>query len=192
MSRAIRTLHLAGEVAQALATEGASVAVIGALALAAHGYSRRTGDFDLATATDPFTVLRRVRDAFAARGLTVELREPDMEDPLGGVLVVEAPLTSPIEVVNFLNPYAPSRGRIGIAAVKTATPLQEGGLPVVDLPHLVALKLYAGGRKSELDVLEVLARNPAADLAVIRELCERFKLGDEWRRMESMLGDPQP
>ena len=57
---------------------------------------------------------------------------------------------------------------------------------------LIALKLYAGGRKSELDVLEVLACNPEADLSVIRELCERFRLGDEWRRIESLLGDPAP
>lgn len=186
-SRAARTLGLAGEVAKAMEAEGAKIAVIGALALAAHGYSRRTGDFDLATATDPFGVLRRVRDALRGRGLDVELREPDMDDPLGGVLIVKAPLTSPVEVVNFLNPYAPSRGRVGIAAVETATPLQTGGLPVVNLPHLVALKLYAGGRKSELDVLEVLARNPKADLAVIGELCERFRLGDEWRRIETTL-----
>lgn len=167
------------------------MAVIGAMALAAHGYSRRTGDFDLATTTDPFSVLRRVRDALAARGLEVELREPDMDDPLGGVLVVRGAEAKPVEVVNFLNPHAPSRGRIGIAAVNTAVPLQEGGLPVVDLPHLVALKLYAGGRKNELDVLELLARNPDADLSAIRELCARFRLADEWQRLEQILGEPE-
>ena len=59
---------------------------------------------------------------------------------------------------------------------------------MVDLPHLVALKLYAGGRKNEVDILEVLDRNPEASLPAIRDLCERFKLGEEWRRIELLLG----
>ena len=109
-----------------------------------------------------------------------------MEDPLGGVLVVEAEGASPVEVVNFLNPFAPRRGRLGIEAVNTATPFEEGALPVVDLPHLIALKLYAGGRKSELDVLEVLACNPDTDLAAVRQMCERFGLAEEWRRIETL------
>lgn len=56
-------------------------------------------------------------------------------------------------------------------------------LPVVDLPHLIALKLYAGGRKSELDVLELLARNPAASRDEIVETCARFGLGDALARL---------
>jgi len=190
MSSGARTVQLAETVVAALHGEGAAVAVIGAMALAAYGYGRRTRDFDLVTTTDPFTVLRRVRDTLAARGLKVELGEPDAEDRLGGVLVVQAAGANPVEVVNFLNPYSPSRGRLGIDAVKTAVSLREGGLPVVDLPHLVALKLYAGGRKNEVDVLEVLERNPEANRAEIGDLCERFGLGEEWRRIEGLLGAP--
>jgi hypothetical protein len=52
--------------------------------------------------------------------------------------------------------------------------IRLGSLAVVDLPHLVALKLYAGGRKSMVDVLELLDRNPDADRARIRDLCARF------------------
>lgn len=187
MSSAARSIQIAETVAAMLQAEGAKVAVIGAMALAAHGYVRRTKDFDLATSTDPFTVLRRVRDTLAARGLEVELREPDSDDPLGGVLVVREKGARPVEVVNFLNPHSPSRGRIGLDAVKTASPMQVGGLPVVDLAHLVALKLYAGGRKNELDVLEVLERNPESSRAAVGELCERFKLGEEWRQIQRSL-----
>src|SRR5579883_602911 len=39
-----------------------------------------------------------------------------------------------------------------------------GSLSVVDLAHLVALKLYAGGPKGKLDVIELLSRNPEADV----------------------------
>lgn len=187
MTSADRTLEAAEEVARALAGEGAPVAIIGAMALAAHGYVRRTRDFDLGTATDPFGALRRVRQALAKRGFQATLREPDADDPLGGVLVVRPRGGSPIEVVNFLNPFSPSRGKVGIEAVQSARPLQEGGLPVVGLPHLVALKLYAGGRKSELDVLELLSCNPEADREAIREVCERFRLGEEWGRVARQL-----
>ncbi len=41
-------------------------------------------------------------------------------------------------------------------------------------------------------VTEVLDRNPEASLPAIRDLCERFKLGDEWRRIESLLGEAPP
>lgn len=45
---------------------------------------------------------------------------------------------------------------------------------------------------NEVDILEVLERNPEASRPAIRDLCERFKLGDEWRRIESLLGDAPP
>ena len=45
------------------------------------------------------------------------------------------------------------------------------------LPHLVALKLYAGGLKSRSDIVELLAFNPTADIARIRGLCEKWRLG---------------
>jgi hypothetical protein len=54
------------------------------------------------------------------------------------------------------------------------------GLAVVDLAHLIALKLYAGGPKSMLDVTELLARNPDAHRNAIRAVCERFGLAQEW------------
>jgi hypothetical protein len=41
----------------------------------------------------------------------------------------------------------------------------------------VALKLYAGGAKSKLDVVEILERNPAVSTDAVRDLCARFGLG---------------
>ena len=59
------------------------------------------------------------------------------------------------------------------------------GLPVVDVPHLVALKLLAGSRKDELDVLELLGANPELPLGPVHEVCRRHRLG---RRLENLLG----
>jgi hypothetical protein len=40
----------------------------------------------------------------------------------------------------------------------------------------VALKLYAGGLASKADILELLLRNPKADLESVRGTCLRFRL----------------
>jgi hypothetical protein len=64
-------------------------------------------------------------------------------------------------------------------ALRTATATLRPGsrLKLVPLPQLVALKLYAGGLKSEADVLELLARNPEADLDEMRKVCKRYQVG---------------
>ncbi len=152
-----RTLALAAEVAAALKGRGVSSAVIGAVALAVRGYPRATEDVDLATVTDPRTVLLEVARELQARGYEADLAMPDAEDARGGVLTVRAPDADPVQVVNYFNPWT---GWVpaGKQAVETAEQGVLPGLAVVDAPHLVALKLYAGGRKSELDILELFDR----------------------------------
>lgn len=44
------------------------------------------------------------------------------------------------------------------------------------LAQLVALKLYAGGLGSKADIVELLRRNPEADLDAIRAACRRYRL----------------
>ncbi len=187
-SGADRTLEMAARVARILEELGVASALIGAAALAAHGYPRSTADLDLGVATDPFSTLPS-----ALRRIVEELRveatlvTPDADDPLGGVLTVTGEGIEPIQVVNFVNPLG-SRPNPGIEAISTAVDglIHGTRLRVVDLPHLVALKLYAGGRKSTLDVLELLERNPAADRGEIGRVCARFTLSKEW---EAILSD---
>ena len=64
----------------------------------------------------------------------------------------------------------------GIAVADTV--VRPGStLRIVPLPHLVALKLYAGGAKSRADIVELLSRNPEVDTAAIRALCRGWRLG---------------
>jgi hypothetical protein len=49
-------------------------------------------------------------------------------------------------------------------------------LLLVPLAQLVALKLYAGGTSSKSDIIELLRRNPEADLDAIRDTCRRYRL----------------
>jgi hypothetical protein len=55
-----RTLAVAASLAGWIAAEGARSAIIGAAALAAHGYARSTRDVDLATELDPAIQMREL------------------------------------------------------------------------------------------------------------------------------------
>src|SRR5579871_6837329 len=99
-----RTLQVAERVRKILWEHGVESAVIGAMALAVHGYPRATEHFDLGTHADPFQVLPVVVAQLEREGYRAVLRQPDAGDPVGGVVDVEGEDFDPIQVVNFLNP----------------------------------------------------------------------------------------
>lgn len=165
-------IRAAEEIARILETQGVGAVVIGAVALAAHGYVRLTEDLDLGVNTDLDT-LRRVVETLRASRFDVELREADGQDPLGGVVDVRGSFGL-VQIVNYGGRF-PAVIDAGVAAAETV--IRPGSnLRIVPLPHLVALKLYAGGTKSRADIVELLAHNPDADLTAIRDLCRRWRL----------------
>ena len=83
-------IRAAEEVAEILESRGVGAVVIGAVALAAHGYVRFTEDLDLGVNTDLGT-LSRVAEALQTAGFEVQVWEPDGADPLGGVVDVRGP-----------------------------------------------------------------------------------------------------
>lgn len=173
-------LALAERVASLASELGMATAVIGAAALAAHNYVRGTADVDLAMAVDPFRDLLRLRERLSAEGLHTELELPDADDVLGGVLRVRLQVDDDdsVEVVNFENPLRPASNP-GREAVATAEPLGWSTvLRCVRVPQLIALKLFAGGRRHQADVVELLRRNPGADRAQIRDVCARYGAAD--------------
>jgi hypothetical protein len=189
-------LLAAERVAGILEQMGVEAVVIGALALAAHGYPRSTDDLDLAIGVDPKELAEIARELQAA-GFSADVNPPDEADPLGGVVRVRAEGVDLIELVNFKNPPGggfpaliemATREAVAVALrPRMATdPGKPSALRVVTLPHLVLFKLYAGGPKSKTDVLELLSRNPGADLETIRELARRFRMG---RRLDAWLRD---
>jgi hypothetical protein len=166
-------LYAAEHVMRILETHRVDAVVIGAVALAAHGYVRLTQDLDLGVTADIET-LRVVASALRAAGYHAELREPDRQDPLGGVIDITGTFGS-LQIVSFAARFP----AVIEDALRTATEAVRPGsrLRIVPLPQLVALKLYAGGLKSKADVLELLARNPGANLDEIRKICRRYRVG---------------
>lgn len=182
-SRALRSFEVARRVFERLARMNLDSAVIGSVALAVHGYVRATRDLDLGVAA---LTLREIRDAaeiLRQDGFRVRLDEPAPDDALGGVVTVEGDDFDPIQIVNLTAPGG-RHGRLAREAIASAQPVPELGVRVVEVPHLVALKLLAGLRKDELDVLELLSANPEMPLALILEVCRRHRLG---KRLEILL-----
>ncbi len=181
--RAARSLEVARKAFELLAANEIDSAIIGSIALAVHGYVRATRDLDLGVAVLTFGVLQRIADALQKDGFEVHVGEPAPDDDLGGVVTVAGADFDPVQIVNLRAPGG-RHGKLARDALASAQHVRELRLPVVDVPHLVALKLVAGGRKDEVDILELLEANPEIPLDAVIEVCKRYRLGT---RLENLL-----
>jgi hypothetical protein len=182
--RALKSFEVARAAARALTREGVGSAIIGSVALAIHGYVRATRDLDLGVTVLAFDSLQRVADRLRSQGYDVEVSAPAPDDPIGGVVNVSGHDFDTIQIVNLRAPGGRHEA-LGREAIETARHIKELDLPVVDLPHLVALKLAADSRKDELDVLELLSANPELPLEELRALCGRYRLKARLERLLS-------
>jgi hypothetical protein len=187
---AAETLRVAERVGEILHRQQIEAVVIGAMALAVHGYPRLTKDFDLAIGVLPGE-LQRIAEALREEGWSVEVHTPDANDPLGGVIDVRAPGAALVQIVNFDNSPAGGFPRLAREACLSAVPLApDSALKVVSLFSLVAFKLYAGGHKSAHDILELLDRNPSTDLDALRAFCQSLRLGQQLERVLDLAKQP--
>lgn len=172
MSDAEANLRAAERVASLLVENGVPAVVIGAVALAAYRYVRHTEDIDLGVDAD-LPQMRKLAVALRDEGFVVDFHEPDGDDPLGGVIDVSGPFGL-VQVVSFANRF-PAVIRDALAGEDVR--IRSGSeLRLVPIAQLVALKLYAGGSQSKSDIVELLRRNPEADLEAIRTTCRRYRL----------------
>lgn len=172
MSDSESNLRAAERVASILSGNNVPALVIGAVALAAHRYVRHTEDIDLGVDAD-LPQMRSLAAALRDNGFVVDFHEPDGDDPLGGVIDVSGPFGL-VQVVSFAGRF-PAAIRDALAGDDVR--IRSGSeLRLIPIPQLVALKLYAGGSRSKADIVELLRRNPEADLNEIRETCRRYHL----------------
>ena len=146
------TRSLLQSVSDLLRARGIPHALIGAAALAVHGVARSTYDLDL-MATDPRTLAAETWDRLAGSGTAhVDIRRGDADDPLAGIVRIEAAGERVVDVVV-------GRFTWQAEAIAAAEPVRiEGGLiPVVTVADLILLKLYAGGTQDAWDIDQLLA-----------------------------------
>lgn len=144
------------DIAADLAARGVACAVIGAAALAARGVARSTYDLDV------LVVDLRVLDktwwsTWHARGVQVDVRRGDVDDPLAGVVRIGTPGQRPVDIIVGRHAWQ-------ARAVQRAD-RPDAGVPVVTAVDLVLLKLYAGGTQDDWDIRALLALPSGEDLA---------------------------
>ena len=128
--------------------------------------------------------IRSLVDSLSAEGYNVEFHEPDENDPLGGVIDVSGPFGL-VQLISFEGRF-PAVIRDALAGEDLR--IRPGSmLRIMPIPQLVALKLYAGGWKSHADIVELLRRNPEADVDAIRKTCRKYRL----RGLAQVLKDLQ-
>lgn len=172
MSNAESNIEAAERIVGLLRNHGVHAVLIGAIALAAHHYVRQTVDIDLGVDADLKT-MRKIAACLESEHYKVAFREPDSDDPLGGVIDVSGPFGL-VQIISFADRFPIV---IHDALAGEDIRIRPGSdLRLVPIPQLVALKLYAGGYQSRADIIELLRRNPAVDLDEIRATCRRYRL----------------
>lgn len=139
------------EVLDILERRGAPTALIGAVALAAHGIVRATLDYDLLV-LDRGTLEAATWTGLADAGAVVEIRRGDSEDPLAGVVRISRQAEAPVDVVVGKQAFLEE-----ILARRRELVVRGRTVPVVVGADLVLLKVFAGGPQDLLDVGTLLS-----------------------------------
>lgn len=140
-------MTLLDRVSALLEQAGIPHALIGAAALAAAGVARSTFDVDLLV-LDASVLRDAAWDPLRADGASIEIRRGDDDDPLKGVVRVEAADERPVDVVVGRHAW---QSRVLDRALRPDT-----GPPVAAPRDVILLKLYAGGSQDLWDVRELL------------------------------------
>ena len=173
-------MNAAAKVIHYLERHGVAAALIGGVALGAHGLARATLDTDILVA-DEGVLDPRFWSTFTDLGVA-EIRRGDADDPLLGIVRFAA-TDEPVDVIV-------GRGAWIVPVLQRQFRIEAGGysLPVVDRADLVLLKLFAAGPQDLLDVRLLLEADegdlhrtveqrlpaaPAAALAAWRKVVAR-------------------
>lgn len=153
-------MSLLSPVTAVLDAAGIPHALIGAAALAVYGVNRSTLDLDL-FATSPACLDPDLWKSLPSPA-EVDIRRGDLTDPLAGVVRFRAPGAQPIDLV--VGKLIWQR-----ELIEQAVSIGNGP-PVVRLPDLILLKLYAGGPQDAWDIQQLLERTDRAE--ILREVEE--------------------
>jgi hypothetical protein len=139
-------MSLLPRIRETLDAAGIPYAMIGALALAAHGVNRASVDIDLLT-VDLSCLKPDLWSDLESQGIKVQVRKGDLTDPLAGVVRFGAPGETPVDVVV-------GKFRWQRKILERAEPVDQ--MPFVRAADLILLKLYAGGPQDAWDIQQLL------------------------------------
>jgi hypothetical protein len=149
-------------------------ALVGGLAVIAHGYVRATDDVDFACPADPKEIRERLLEVDPATAVT-------RGDVLEGALRSCVYGTAGGIRFDVLFPPVPIDWKSTVAL-----PFAGSEMRVVGLEDLIRLKLRAGGPIDLIDVVQLVRRHPEL-LARASEVADAYQLRD---RLETWLADP--
>ena len=163
----------------------ASFALIGGHAVGLRGHPRMTLDYDLLT-TERRVLQRDAWGALEQNGAKVDVRRGDSDDPLAGVVHIELPDGTEVDVV--VGKWKWVQG-----VVDRAETLDVGALaiPVPLTSDLILLKLAAGGYHDLQDVKALLDVSERATVA--EQVDERIDelsadVREAWQAVKSARG----
>jgi hypothetical protein len=167
-------------VSQALTARGIPHALVGGMALAAHGLARATLDADV-LAVAPDALDRDLWDQIGHAGADLEIRYGEPDDPFRAVVRVSEPGSPPVDVL-----VGRFEWQRDVLARSMRVFLPDLSIPVVRAADLILLKLFAGGPQDLVDVQRLLsgpesaaiARDVESRLTALPATCRR-----DWERI---------
>jgi predicted nucleotidyltransferase len=168
-------VSLVGEVSALLAGRGIPFALIGAAAMASHGASRASVDVDLLVLAAEVIEPATWRE-LESKGVQVEIRPGDDDDPLRGVVRLCREGEPPVDVV--VGRYSWQREILDRAQ---AVDYAGDSIPLASMADLILLKLFAGSPQDLWDARQLLL--VTEDSATVRrEVEERLSVLPEASR----------
>lgn len=169
-------MSLLKNVVTLLKERGTPFALIGATAMAVHGVSRSTRDYDLLVVT-PDCLSTTYWEPIRAHGVDISIKKGGYDDPLAGVVRIRAESDAPLDLV-----VGKSAWQAGILTRAIEATIEEISVPVATVPDLILLKLYAGGYQDAWDIEQLLLSQERS--VIIREVEGRLSaLPEECRNL---------
>lgn len=171
------------DVVEILRREKVYYVVIGAFALTVLGVIRATTDVDALLFTKPGR-LAKLEKPFKRAGFNTELRTPEADDPVWGMLILSDDLGNHVELLGGLRNMDPD-----LFARALEVKFRDETLRIVGREDFIAMKCFAGSPQDLLDARSAYQAAPGPiDVDLLRTVTRRF--GREAAdRLEEILAD---
>lgn len=179
-------LGLLRDIAAFLSARSVPHALVGAAALAVHGVSRSTFDADLFT-TDASVLSAGAWGALLERGVAVDTRIGEYDDPLAGIVRFSLPGQRNVDLVVGRHTW-----QKGVLARAVPLKLGDVELSVATPADLVLLKLFAGGPQDAWDIEQLLgAVGRASVTPLVEATLPRLppEAAELWERISALHRD---